>query len=331
MMRWFAAEPGTAHDERLAEQIHHRLTQRRWMWAMAMVTALALAAFAQSPLLPGSGGRFTRLQWSPALFVQPSAPAWLAPGGAIARAWMRRGEALWQARSQAEMAGAKAARAPAGAQNPVRQKPGSAAAQAAAQARAERGQAKHIFFIIPAFNVEYLKNVPPLTPHEKFTEMLEGIYDYDGLGMSAAETLLEHDSSGFCGYGHGWGGFGKCYAAALADADDSSFLGDYLFNVWFHEDPRYFRLGDGYSIPTRIWYAVTRVFVAKKDHGGWTFALAPTLGTIIAASASNLYYPKADRGVGLTASRIAWDLGGTAIFNLEAEFWKDIHRKLFGG
>lgn len=305
------------------------------MCVLAAVAGLALAAGAQSPLLPGAEGQFRPLQWSPALFCQPSAPAWLAPGGAIARAWTRRAESLWQARTQAEQAGAQAARGQAQAGGApdtatTRQRPDAAAAQAAGQARAERGQAKHIFFIIPAFNVEYLKNVPPLTPHEKFTEMLEGIYDYDGLGMSAAETLLEHDRSGFCGYGHGWGGFGKCYASALADADDSSFLGDYLFNVWFHEDPRYFRLGGGYSIPTRIWYAVTRVFVVKKDHGGWTFALAPTLGTILAASASNLYYPKSDRGFGLTASRIAWDLGGTAIFNLEAEFWKDIQRKLFG-
>lgn len=272
------------------------------MLAGVLLAALATPAWAHSGV-----SRYGGLRWSPALFETAARPPWLAPGGAVVRTWWWRRPALAAAVGQAG--------AP----------PGQAGKTAA-----QHGQAKHIFFIIPAYNVEYIKNVPPLTPHEKLVEMWQGVYDYDGLAMSAAETLFEHDRTGFCGYGHGWGGFGKCYASALADADDSSFLGDYLFPVWWHQDPRYFPLGDGYSIPSRIWYSLTRVFIAKSDHGGWTFASAATAGTIIAAVASNLYYPKSDRGVGLTSSRIAWDLGGTAIFNLEAEFWQDIHRKIFG-
>lgn len=203
----------------------------------------------------------------------------------------------------------------------------SAAPSAAAPQSQPKAPPKHIFFIIPAFNVAYKKDIPPLTPHEKLVEMLQETYDPDGLALSAAEALLEHSPTGFCGYGHGWGGYGKCYGAALLDANTSGFLGDYVFPVWFHQDPRYFRLGTG-SIPARTLYSLSRVFVTRTDAGGVTFDSSALLGTVLAGALANTYYPKSDRGVGLTASRIGVDLFGTAIFNLEAEFWQDIRKKL---
>ena len=187
----------------------------------------------------------------------------------------------------------------------------------------------HIFFVIPAYKVDYSGKFVPMTAHEKLTEYLQGAYDPMGLAGLAVETGFEHSPiDGFCGYGLGVGGFGKCYGSALLDANVSSFFGDYLFNVWLHEDPRYFRLGPQAGIGTRIWYAVTRTFISRSDSGGWTFAAAPTSGTVLAAVASNLYYPQSERNMAHTMSRIEWDLGGTVIFNLEAEFWPDIQYRL---
>ncbi len=48
----------------------------------------------------------------------------------------------------------------------------------------------------------------------------------------------------------------------------------------------------------------------------------------MAAVVSNLYYPKVDRTVGHSISRMAIDLGDTAIYNVSAEFWPDIHHWL---
>jgi hypothetical protein len=189
----------------------------------------------------------------------------------------------------------------------------------------EAGSPKHIFFIIPAFSVEYLKNVPPLTPHQKFHEWAEGVYDPIALGSRAVETTLEHSrTDGFCGYGNGLAGFGKCFGSTQLDADSSSFLGDFLFPTWLHQDPRYFRMGEGYSPATRALYAVSRVFITRSDAGNTIINTSALLGSTIAAADSNLYYPKHDRGVGLSLGRLAWDLGGTAAFNLEAEFWPDV-------
>src|SRR5579864_4840004 len=55
----------------------------------------------------------------------------------------------------------------------------------------------HIFFVIPAYRVEYVQHVPPLTPREKFHEFVDGTYDWRGLGFAAFETgALEHSSPG---------------------------------------------------------------------------------------------------------------------------------------
>lgn len=194
---------------------------------------------------------------------------------------------------------------------------------------AEPTSPKHIFFFIPAYKVDYGSKFVPLSPQDKWKEFAEGAYDPLGLAALGVETGLEHShADGFCGYGSGIGGFGKCYGSSLLDANVSSFFGDFLFPVWLHQDPRYFRLGPRAGVRARIWYAVSRVFIARTDSGGWTFASGATGGTVLAAVVSNLYYPPSERNVQHTFSRMYWDLGGTAIFNLEAEFWPDIEHRL---
>jgi hypothetical protein len=86
-------------------------------------------------------------------------------------------------------------------------------------------------------------------------------------------------------------------------------------------------MGEG-SFGRRVEYAVSRVFVTYNDSGHTVFFTSALSGTVIAAGLSNLYYPVQDRTVGHTMTRIAIDLGNTALYNLAAEFWPDIHRKL---
>lgn len=189
---------------------------------------------------------------------------------------------------------------------------------------ATTGSPKHMYWVIPAYKVNYGK-FKPLTPHEKFQEWAQSTYDPLGLGVSAVEAgTLEYSSSdGFCGYGHGWAGYGKCFGSMELDATDSSFFGDYVFTVWWHQDPRYFRLGKG-GFARRTLYAISRVFITFNDSGRNVFYSSGLSGTALAGVVSNLYYPKQDRGVSLTISRIGIDLGNTALYNGAAEFWPDI-------
>ena len=194
---------------------------------------------------------------------------------------------------------------------------------------ATEGSPKHIFLVVPAFHVAYLKTFKPLTPREKFHEWAQGTYDPRGLGLYAFEAAtLEHSSSdGFCGYGESWGGYGKCFGALELDASTSSFLGDFLFPVILHQDARYFRLGQG-SFGKRMGYAISRVFVTHADSGRTVFFTSALSGSVLAAAASNLYYPVQDRGFGHTLSRTGLDLADTALFNAAAEFWPDIKHRL---
>lgn len=189
---------------------------------------------------------------------------------------------------------------------------------------ATTGSPKHIFWIVPAFKVNYAGKFQPLTPKEKFQQWAQSTYDPLGLATGAVEagTLQYSPSDGFCGYGHGWAGYGKCYGSMQLDATDSSFFGDYVFTVLMHQDPRYFRLGKG-SFGRRSLYAISRVFVTFNDSGKNVFYASGLSGTVMAAFVSNLYYPQSDRGIGPTVSRIGIDLGNTALYNGAAEFWPD--------
>lgn len=190
---------------------------------------------------------------------------------------------------------------------------------------ADTGSVRHIFVVIPAFNVTCQTTFHPLTTHEKFGEWLEGTYDPLGLGWEAfLSATLEYSSrDGFCGYGKGWGRYGECFGATELEANTSSFLGDFVLPSLLHQDPRYFRLVQG-SPGTRVFYAVSRVFVTRSDAGRWVFNSSALSGSAISAGLSNLYFPKQDRGFRPTVSRAAIDLGNTALYNLAAEFWPDI-------
>lgn len=189
------------------------------------------------------------------------------------------------------------------------------------------GSPGHIFWIVPAYKVNYSGQFKPLTPKEKFQEWAQSAYDPLGLATTVVQAgTLEYSSSdGFCGYGSHFSGYMKCLGSMELDANDSSFLGDYVFTVWWHQDPRYFRLGKG-GFPKRVLYAISRVFVTYNDSGKNVFYSSGLAGTGIAAVLSNLYYPQSDRTVGHTFSRVAIDLGDTALYNGSAEFWPEIHR-----
>lgn len=194
---------------------------------------------------------------------------------------------------------------------------------------ATTGSPGHIFWVIPAFKVNYAGHFQPLTPKEKFQEWAQSTYDPMGLGVGAFEAAtLEYSSSdGFCGYGFGWGGYGECFGSLELDATDSSFIGDFVLPVVLHQDPRYFRLGKG-SFRKRAWYAISRVFVTYSDSGRTVFYSSALSGTVIAAGLSNFYYPSQDVGLSHTMTRIAIDLGNTALYNLSAEFWPDIDHRI---
>ena len=195
---------------------------------------------------------------------------------------------------------------------------------------ATTGSPGHIFWVIPAFKVTYQSKFKPLSPKEKFQEWAQSEYDPLGLGAGAVEAgTLEYSSTdGFCGYGFGWTGYGKCFGSLELDAAVSSFIGDYALTVLLAPGSALFPAGKRFFRQSALLYTVSRVFVTFNDQGKNVFYSSALTGTVAASAISNLYYPQQDRGLSHTMSRIAIDLGNTELYNAAAEFWPDIHRGL---
>jgi hypothetical protein len=182
--------------------------------------------------------------------------------------------------------------------------------------------------VVPLFSMTNLHNAPPLTARQKWQLMLKSQLDPFTFVSAGLTAGIGQATNSFVQYGQGAEGYAKRYGAALADNADTSFFSNYAYPVLFHEDPRYFRWGEG-RIRKRIAYAFEQVFVTKKDSGGRTFNFANVLGVFTAGAISNTYYPSHDRGLGLTASRAAIALGYGSVGNLFLEFWPDINQRLF--
>jgi hypothetical protein len=138
-------------------------------------------------------------------------------------------------------------------------------------------------------------------------------------GMSQAQNS---DPS----FGQGAAGYGKRFAAGTADDASSLFFKDFAYPTLFREDPRYYPLGEG-STDRRFWHACKQAFVAHSQSGHIIFNYSEWLGTISAASVSNLYHPGNKRGFSPTAENVGESVGNDVGFDVLREFWPQIAHK----
>ena len=123
---------------------------------------------------------------------------------------------------------------------------------------------------------------------------------------------------------------GKRFGASLADIASQNFFGDFVVASAFHEDPRYHRKGEGFSLRYRFGYAISRALVIRKDTGGNTFNFDNVFGSAASSVFSNLYYPAASRNKSAMLMHFWTDVADNGFVNLAPEFWPDFKRKVFG-
>lgn len=129
---------------------------------------------------------------------------------------------------------------------------------------------------------------------------------------------------------YGWGGeaFGSRVGAAVADlTTQNAFSG--TLAILLHQDPRYFRMGPGKSVPKRVLHSLSRLAVIRKDSGGLTFNTSSVFGMAMGIATSNMYYPSASRTGAVMAGRLETSLTSGVIGNLMSEFWPDVQASLF--
>jgi hypothetical protein len=180
----------------------------------------------------------------------------------------------------------------------------------------------HMFGIFPNHaTVEDEWDAPPVGTRQKFAMASENTFDpwvYPFIGFVATMNRS---------FGPGVSGFGKQYAASLADNMTGNFLTSAALPSLLRQDPRYFQLGSG-GVWRRAAYAASRIVVTRRDTGGAQFNVSEIGGNMLAASISNTYYPSAERTVTATLSRWGMQILWDTLSNEMKEFWPDIRQKL---
>jgi hypothetical protein len=105
-------------------------------------------------------------------------------------------------------------------------------------------------------------------------------------------------------YGQGWGAYGERFGATAADAFSDIMIGGAILPSLLHQDPRYFYQGTG-ATSSRIRHAMFSPFVTRSDSGKPMPNYSSLGGDLASAGLSNLYFPRANRGVGLVFGNFA--------------------------
>jgi len=122
--------------------------------------------------------------------------------------------------------------------------------------------------------------------------------------------------------------YAERFAASLTDIASENFFGDFVVASALHEDPRYFREGQGHGFWSRVGYSLSRALVIRKDSGGETFNFDNVLGSALSTGFSDLYYPAASRtGKGMLM-HFGIDVADNGFVNLAPEFWPDFRDKV---
>jgi len=205
---------------------------------------------------------------------------------------------------------------------PAAEKPASAVAPA------NDDQDHRMFGVLPNFKTinNPDQQYTPISSGEKFKLVLHYFdpFTYVSTGIQAG---VEQWSNGKKEYGQGSLGYAKRYGADFTDAFTNEVFVVGVFPSLLHEDPRYFRLGQGSGLH-RMGYALSRIVVGRSDSGTKRFNSSEFLGNFVSGSISQAYYPQSERGFGGIMTRMGVQIGFDSLFNVLKEFYPDIRRHL---
>jgi hypothetical protein len=188
-----------------------------------------------------------------------------------------------------------------------------------AQEQIQAAEHQRVLGVLPNFYSSYIWDAAPLNAKQKFDLALHSLTDpveFVGTGIIAG---AEQATNTFPGYGQGAEGYAKRYGAAYADDVIGRLIGSAILPSLIHQDPRYFYKGSG-STRSRLFYAMSRALVTRGDDGHQEPNYSRLVGSFAAGGLANLYYPRSDRGVGLTLSDALVSIAGHAADNVIREF-----------
>ncbi len=148
-------------------------------------------------------------------------------------------------------------------------------------------------------------------------------FDYSSFIFVGVTSAIAEGTNAHPQLGKGMEGFWNYYWRGFVDKTDGNYWVISLLPTVFHQDERYYALGEG-GFWKRSTYAATRIFVARKYNGDNTFNVSEVMGRAIAQGISTTYYPSASNSGEKLAEKYAYALGRDALTNVFREFWPDI-------
>jgi hypothetical protein len=165
-----------------------------------------------------------------------------------------------------------------------------------------------------------------LTPGGKFAIAWADATDRAIFTQTAFLAGISQASNSNPSFGQGMEGYAKRYGTTYADFAIENMMTEGVFPTLLHQDPRYFRRGEG-TTRSRLAYAMSRLFFTRSDSGSNQINYSEIFGAATSVAISNAYYPDG-RTVGKNIGKYTEQLAFDAASNVLKEFWPDLKRKL---
>lgn len=184
---------------------------------------------------------------------------------------------------------------------------------------------KRVLGVLPNYRTaNFTADYHPITSRQKMTIALKDSFDYPLVGVGAIYASFYQLEDSHPQFGEGLKGYARRFSTSYSDQVIGNMFSEGILPVAFHEDPRYFRLGQG-ATRHRAIYAITRIFVTRTDTGSPTFNFAEIIGNGSAALIGWSYYTDT-RDAPDYFQALGTSLATDALSQVLKEFWPDIKR-----
>lgn len=185
---------------------------------------------------------------------------------------------------------------------------------------------KRVLGVIPNYRTaEHTTDYHPISAVYKLTIAAKDSFDYPLVGLGAAFAGLYQLENSHPQFGQGIMGYSRRWSTAYADQAIGNMMTEGFLPALLKEDPRYFRMAEG-SKRERTFYALSRIFVTKRDTGTRSFNFSEILGNGVSSAVGLAYYSD-DRDLRDFSENWGTQLGTDAAANILKEFWPDIKQR----
>ena len=180
---------------------------------------------------------------------------------------------------------------------------------------------RRVLFLFPGYETvqDPHQAVAELRTHQKFEMAYRKKIDPSFI----VESVMFAGYDQLAGYGPNYGTGSAAFAQRVgynaANLSSTFLLTDGLLPTLLHQDPRYFRKGEG-SIKSRLWWAVRSEVIAFNDEGAQVPNYSSVLGFGMSTALSNAYSPPSSITFSKTMERFGVKEGVSIGLNVLREF-----------